>query len=344
MQEGAITKQQLEKMLTSLSDGWTVYAPINQGDKTVFDVLHEDNSISYDYVNTQKSLKNVFFPQREVLCTFEDQELKEVPYDETKYVVFGARPCDTMALVYLDKIFSDVTSRFKDPYYLNRRENSVVISLACNEAAETCFCTSVEGSPTGREGADIIAFEVGERLLLEAVTEKGEQFLEENKKHFEEVTEDDRQKQQEQEEEVKKQLKEIDLEGIKQKLDTLFDDEDWERVTARCIGCGSCTFFCPTCHCFNITDETDNSGKGVRLRSWDSCQYPLFTRHASGHNPRPQKTQRMRQRIMHKFSYTVEKTNDIYCVGCGRCIVNCPVDLDIREILTTFEEKQPSES
>ncbi len=47
---------------------------------------------------------------------------------------------------------------------------------------------------------------------------------------------------------------------------------------------------------------------------------PPFTKHASGHNPRENKKERMRQRFMHKFSYTVEKTGTPVCVGCGRCM------------------------
>ena len=69
------------------------------------------------------------------------------------------------------------------------------------------------------------------------------------------------------------------------------------------------------------------------MRCWDSCQFPLFTLHASGHNPRPTYKERMRQRIMHKFNYCPENFEETFCVGCGRCIANCPVNLDIREVI-----------
>ena len=127
-----------------------------------------------------------------------------------------------------------------------------------------------------------------------------------------------------------------EMKGMKSKLDGIFEEEVWETITNNCLGCGACTYLCPTCHCFDITDEINGSGEGIRLRSWDSCQYSLFTKHASGHNPRVNKKQRMRQRIMHKFSYTVEKNEAIFCVGCGRCVHHCPVNLDIRDMLTTL--------
>ena len=41
----------------------------------------------------------------------------------------------------------------------------------------------------------------------------------------------------------------------------------------------------------------------------------------------------MRQRIMHKFKYHVDNFGENFCVGCGRCIRECPVSLDIREII-----------
>jgi predicted aldo/keto reductase-like oxidoreductase len=64
--------------------------------------------------------------------------------------------------------------------------------------------------------------------------------------------------------------------------------------------------------------------------------FPLFTLHASGHNPRVSGKERMRQRIMHKFNYFNTKNGQIACVGCGRCIRECPVNLDIREILSVY--------
>jgi sulfhydrogenase subunit beta (sulfur reductase) len=62
--------------------------------------------------------------------------------------------------------------------------------------------------------------------------------------------------------------------------------------------------------------------------------FTAFTREASGHNPRSKPGERMRQRVMHKFSYAPENFNEIFCVGCGRCIVNCPSNIDIRETVS----------
>ncbi len=114
-----------------------------------------------------------------------------------------------------------------------------------------------------------------------------------------------------------------------------FDDGRWEELTVSCIGCGACTYLCPTCHCFDIADES-RLYQGRRIRTWDSCQFALFTKHASGHNPRKNKKERLRQRFMHKFSYAVENTGTALCVGCGRCIAGCPVNLDIRDVIRSL--------
>ena len=59
----------------------------------------------------------------------------------------------------------------------------------------------------------------------------------------------------------------------------------------------------------------------------------MFTQHASGHNPRPDQAARWRQRTMHKFEYLPRNVGLYGCVGCGRCVLSCPVRLDIRQVL-----------
>ncbi len=76
-----------------------------------------------------------------------------------------------------------------------------------------------------------------------------------------------------------------------------FEHPLWAEHALACVGCGACAHTCPTCHCFDIVDE-----HSARVRNWDSCQFSLFTLHASGHNPRPDQGSRQRQRILHKFS------------------------------------------
>lgn len=138
-------------------------------------------------------------------------------------------------------------------------------------------------------------------------------------------------------------------EGIKDRLNALFASDFWDRVQQSCLGCGVCTYLCPTCHCFDIVDETKSY---ERVRNWDSCMFRIYSQEASGYNPRPRVKERIRQRIMHKFVYFSERlqgrvtdschsSNEIGCVGCGRCVRFCPVNLDIRAIIRLAQEEYP---
>jgi ferredoxin len=126
--------------------------------------------------------------------------------------------------------------------------------------------------------------------------------------------------------------KTIPAREIKKFLDENFEHPFWDTLHKKCLACGTCTFMCPTCHCFDIQDEV-KAEDGKRMRNWDSCMFPLFTKETSGHNPRPSQKERWRQRVMHKFRYFVDNFNAIACVGCGRCVMYCPVNMDIRKIV-----------
>jgi ferredoxin len=126
-------------------------------------------------------------------------------------------------------------------------------------------------------------------------------------------------------------------EGIKDKLYSLFESDYWFEIQQSCLGCGVCTFLCPTCHCFDIVDEVQRS---ERVRNWDTCMFRIYSQEASGHNPRPTNVERMRQRIMHKYAFFVESYDEIGCTGCGRCVRHCPVDLDIRHIIRSAQSME----
>ncbi len=116
-------------------------------------------------------------------------------------------------------------------------------------------------------------------------------------------------------------------------LERNFDHEVWKKLSLRCHGCGACAAVCSTCHCFDIVDEHDSCGAGVRRRNWDFCQSSKFTAHASGHNPRKSQTERLRQRVMHKFSIYPRRFDEVLCTGCGRCARACSSGMNLPEIL-----------
>ena len=158
MEIGIITKQELNTLIAAAAKDAQFYAPIKGSNGIEYVETTGDQPISYEYVNVKLSPKGLFFPQREVMCRFCGDTLKDVPVPEDKFIVFGGRPCDARSLLYLDRIFEDQSSQFADPYYITRRQNALLITLACHEPAATCFCTTVGGSPTESKGSDIMVF------------------------------------------------------------------------------------------------------------------------------------------------------------------------------------------
>ncbi|MDE5879322.1 MAG: 4Fe-4S dicluster domain-containing protein, partial [Desulfovibrio sp.] len=197
-----------------------------------------------------------------------------------------------------------------------------------------CFCHWVGGGPTSPIGSDVLITEIEGGYVLQAMTPRGEELLEAS------GLEDGADKFPLAEAARKAAWASLvpapDLKEAQESLKAMFEDTAfWEAETARCLSCGACTYFCPTCYCFNITDEGEPQSPcgGRRLRSWDNCMSSLYTREASGHNPRAEKYQRMRNRVSHKFWTYPENWGPYLCSGCGRCITNCPVCLDIRAIV-----------
>jgi ferredoxin len=179
----------------------------------------------------------------------------------------------------------------------------------------------------------VLLYDLGDRYLAKSLTEKGEAFLDNMAGGA--AADQDAEKAAEAlaASSSEKITVKVPTDKLSEKVPTeLFDAPFWEDAAFPCINCGTCTYLCPTCWCFDIQDEV--LGKdGDRIRNWDSCMFPLFTLHGSGHNPRDTKTQRVRQRFMHKLKYYVDKyQNGVQCSGCGRCVRYCPVNIDIREV------------
>ena len=69
----------------------------------------------------------------------------------------------------------------------------------------------------------------------------------------------------------------------------------------------------------------------------DSCMFE-YTAMAGGHQPRPGKKERVRNRFLHKLRYFPERYNMLLCTGCGRCVVKCPVNLDITDVISKIKK------
>ncbi len=304
--------------------GYRVFAPVKVKDFYLFKEV-KSAQIPDDYVNTVKSVKEIVFPQNEVLIKYGDW-IEEVPIDEEKKAVIGVRPCDAKALKLLDKVFlEDVV----DPYYEARRKNTVLIGYACNKAGNYCFCKSLGLSPFGTEGLDLLVIKTDKKYLVDEVSDKGKEIA--KLLDLEDATDEDLKVKEELEKKALESFRiSINVENAKI-MPEVFESDYWKEVALNCISCGVCTYLCPTCYCFDMLDEGEK--RGYRYRCWDSCMFPLYTLETSSHNPRSEKWQRLRNRFYDKFHYMVKRKGEIFCVGCGRCIEFCPVGIDITEVI-----------
>jgi len=337
MADRVLTRDELLQALRRASGERELAAPVLRDGLVQFNRLSADSEVYLGPGVPASSPKDFFFPPCEEMLSYQrtgrGMELLEVAEPgERPRVLFGVRPCGGRALLLLDRLFD--SEDYRDPSYVRRRENTTVVGLACTEPLSTCICTSAGGDPFSTEGLDALAVELGEdRFLLRTLSETGEALF---GAAGQEAGDPDVARADTLAESARESMgPPVPVKEATERLEGAFDSDVWDLFHEKCLGCAACAFLCPTCHCFNIVDETTLSG-GRRIRTWDCCMFPLFTKHVSGHNPRPSTRERMRQRIMHKFQYYVKNFGDAACVGCGRCVRACPVNNDLREILGTI--------
>ncbi len=320
-----LEKAKLNEFLAQLAARYTVLVPVDYDGLTQFAPYSQvEAGISSLYLdrNVTVSPKTVYLPQSEAMYRFRAQgkqlAIEEMPPLAREQVVFGVRHCDVKAIDCLDCVF--LGEEYVDPQYQDKREHTTVFALACNTPQPSCFCESMGIDRLhAKEGiADVQVYDLGDAYGLEAVSEKGEKALEgmaladgEAKLPAPEP-----------------QAIRFDPSGLPEKLHGMFEDPIWDSYQFKCLNCGTCTYICPTCHCFDINNKMRGEA-GLKLRTWDSCMFGEYTQMAGGANPRPTKKERVRNRFLHKLQYFNEKHGMFLCVGCGRCVAKCPVNLDI---------------
>ncbi|MBQ7951168.1 MAG: 4Fe-4S dicluster domain-containing protein [Clostridia bacterium] len=336
-----IAKNDLPALFRKISETKELYLPVRVADQVNFAAYTEDADVSLETLKTVKSPKDAFFPQSETLytCHKEENKLSITPEElqNQEFVVFGIKACDVKGIEVLDKVF---LSEPVDTFYKARRDHGILVALACNEPEESCFCKAF-GIDCTDPKADVATWLVGDFLYWNPLTEKGAALTDAVKELFAEADDSAVQKQQETTKAIVEKLPYMDLSLEGWNGDVLtekFDSPLWEELYQPCLACGTCTFVCPTCQCYDIKDYTTGSGV-QRYRCWDSCMYSDFTMMAHGNN-RTSQMQRFRQRFMHKLVYFPANNDGMYsCVGCGRCVEKCPSALNIVKVVKAFQKE-----
>lgn len=318
--------ENIASLFSTIADNCDLFLPQKDGKGVNFKKYTPECEYDLDTISTTKSPKSCFFPQIEEIAKFKIEKGKiDIIENDTKsdsFVIFGVRACDVKSFDILDRVF---LSEPLDPFYKERRENGIVISLACNKPNETCFCCVFDINPAEPMG-DISAYINDGFIYFKGITKKGKEYLDSLNVSFIPCNEKELNALKDSITAInsKLPLSNLDLSYWKNTDEkTIFNSSKWDEIYKGCLGCGSCTFVCPTCQCYDVAEFT-NGNVAEKYRCWDSCMYSDFTKMAHG-NPRKSQKERFRQRFMHKLKYFPENNNAIYsCVGCGRCVRSCP--------------------
>ena len=336
-----IAKKDLASLFALIKESGELYLPVKVAEQTNFAAYEDGAEFDLDTLKSVKSPKDVFFPQSETLytCKNEEKTIKITPEElvDQPFVVFGMKACDVGGIEVLDRVFlSDPV----DSFYAARRAHGTIVALACHEPEESCFC-KVFGIDAAEPVADVATWMIGDELYWKALTEKGEALTEKVSSLLADADEQVVENEKTAIRAIIEKLpySDLSLEGWNgDAVAEKFDSELWNELYKPCLACGTCTFVCPTCQCYDIKDY--NTGSSVqRYRCWDSCMYSDFTMMAHGNN-RTSQMQRFRQRFMHKLVYFPANNDGTYsCVGCGRCVDKCPASLNIVKVIKAFGEK-----
>ncbi|GAA4507439.1 4Fe-4S dicluster domain-containing protein [Actinoallomurus oryzae] len=268
---------------------------------------------------------------------FSIQEAEDTP---PRYAFLGVRPCDLRAIGVLDHVMTG--GAHPDEAYGARRTGAFIIAVNCTEPGETCFCASMGTGPRADAGYDLALTEViGEgRFLVEVGTSAGTAMLERipHEEADETTTERALAEVAAAADRMGRQMPEP--EGLRDLLAGSLDAARWDDVASRCLTCGNCTMVCPTCFCTTVEDVTDLTGEHAeRWQRWDSC-FDLDFSHLPGGSVRTSGKSRYRQWLTHKLGTWHDQFGSSGCVGCGRCIVWCPVGIDLTEEVAALREER----
>lgn len=334
-----LKKENLYPFLGAISDGAELWSPLTRENKTIFSPIAPPEIPAIDLKATQTLLppKKLFVPPSFTIFQFTSRGYEEDFSWVKDRILFGIHPCDIHGLLILDRIFSQV---FPDAYYFRARQRTLILGLSC-WPGENCLCQSTN-TDIIEEGYDLFFTDLGDDYLVWIGSSQGDDLVRLVPEFFEEtLTTADIQKYIEWREKRAKAFKtSINYAFMPDLMELKYRDSLWEKMGEACLACGSCSMVCPTCNCYNVRDEIRLAGKpGLRVREWDSCTLSEYSQVAGGENFREKKSSRLKLWYTHKLQAYGSKYGKPSCVGCGRCLVTCPVGINVKSVADALEGK-----
>jgi sulfhydrogenase subunit beta (sulfur reductase) len=361
----ALPKPELDALLADLrSDGFQTVGPCLQDESIVYKeieglkdlprgILSEQKPASYrltqtgedryfDFIPAAPSWKQFLFPPRHLLFNAHKEGKWQIEPNDApapRYALIGVRSCELAAIQVQDRTF--LRPDFNDPIYRARREGLFILAVNCLHPNATCFCVSMGTGPRHKAGFDLCLTELDDLFLVEVGSELGRSLIARRTYELPSafVQTAANQAIDQAAGQMGRTMDTSDLPGL---LTEHLDAERWTEVSKRCLSCANCTQVCPTCFCWDATDQVDITGKSTRReRVWDSC-FTLNYSYVFGGNTRPDIRSRYRQWLTHKLGTWKSQFDVLGCVGCGRCITWCPVGIDITEEVAAIRKEVKS--
>jgi len=325
------------------AQGYEVLAPFGgRGRDTCFDTVTDENrnAIQFHLANPYYPPKRFVLPPIERLFkirkhngTLQIEPTTKAP----RRAFFGIRSCDVAGIAHLDRFY--LGRDFRDNYYEQRRKNIFLVNLVCTDPerdiGDECFCLCADTGPAAREHFDLQLMDLGDEFMAVAGTPAGEALFADS--IFKKGTEAHVEKRRVILAEVRKRFKNTTSwfpATVRYVSQGKILEKTWEEIGRRCLECGGCTYVCPACTCFTVSDRQSGPDEIERVRLWDSCALAGFTRMAGGHNPRRAVHDRRNRRFFRKLAhYFIQRELSVACVGCGRCAAVCHGDIGMPSVV-----------
>lgn len=309
----------------------TLWAPVKRQEELYSLEIIEDVSLARPgAIRTILPFKKLLLPPQFKMIEQRKDDAK-VDYQERDdgwKIYLGAHACDIHALKILDMLY---LSDYVDPYYEKNRRKLLVIGYGCIPDSN-CFCQSM-GTSTVDDGFDLFLTPIDDRYLVTVGTARGDDIVRANRDLFEATTPEDIHGYMVRLKERRDSFKlKLDISDLPYVLEMKKNAPVWGELAKKCLTCGSCSMVCPTCSCFNITDDIPEENLRARNRYWDACLYCDYALVAGGHNFREDRADRVKNRYYHKQEAFVREFGMPSCVGCGRCIENCPTGIHVVDV------------
>ncbi|UCE06900.1 MAG: 4Fe-4S dicluster domain-containing protein [bacterium] len=325
-----LKKDKLFLFFEIISDRAEFWAPVKKGDKHIFKAVNDFSEIELNTTRTILPPKKIFLPPSFSMFNVSEKGYEEDFSHITNKILFGIHPCDINGLLILDNFFEQ---SYPDPYYLEARKNTLILGLSC-WPDEYCFAKSTN-THIIEEGFDLFFTDLKDFFLVWIGSSQGDDLIRLKPELFDEnLTDQDIQTYINWNTERDKTYKEsINFTVLPDLMELEYMNPLWEKLGNACLACGSCSNVCPTCNCYNVMDKQFLGGKdGKIIRHWDSCTLEEYSEVAGGENFREKSSNRLKLWYTHKLQAFISKYGKPSCVGCGRCVATCPVDINIRSV------------